>query len=63
MEKKINDKHPVSIRMSIQVLERLNEFCKSSGQTKTTAIERAVMMYIDDYAAKQSIIENTINNE
>ena len=49
MPKPKKDNHPVTIRMEESVYERLCEFCKASGQSKTIAIERAVMMYVDDY--------------
>lgn len=44
---------PTSFRLDVAVLERLNKFCEDSGQTKTTAVERAIAMYIDDYEEKQ----------
>ncbi len=40
---------PVTIRMDQEVYERLNAFCERSGQPKTTAIERALIEYIDAY--------------
>ena len=52
MPKKTKESHPCSIRMDKQTFERLNQFCEVSGQSKTTAIERAINFYIDDYDAK-----------
>lgn len=49
MPKPKKDNHPVTIRMEESVYERLCEFCEESGQSKTIAIERAIMMYVDDY--------------
>ena len=43
------DNRAISVRIATPVLFRLNDFCKKSGQTKTTAIERAIEMYIDQY--------------
>ena len=40
---------PMSVRMDTAIFERLEGFCKTSGQTKTVAIERAVNKYIDEY--------------
>lgn len=37
--------------MDKALLERLNQFCEIAGQTKTTAIERAVNFYIENYEA------------
>ncbi|MBQ1733984.1 MAG: ribbon-helix-helix protein, CopG family [Lachnospiraceae bacterium] len=47
------DNVPVSFRLAKEVNERLEQFCKDSGQSKTVAVERAIIMYIDDYEAKQ----------
>ncbi len=41
-----------SSRMDKATFERLEQFCKEAGQSKTVAIERAINMYIDDYDAK-----------
>ena len=41
------ESHPFNIRMDKEVYDRLTEHCAQSGQPKTTAVERAVMMYID----------------
>ena len=44
---------PTSFRLDTAISERLTRFCEDSGQTKTTAVERALTMYIDDYEEKQ----------
>lgn len=44
---------PASFRLAVDVHERLEQFCKESGQSKTVAVERAITMYIDDYEEKQ----------
>lgn len=44
---------PVSFRLAKEVNERLEQFCQDSGQSKTVAVERALIMYIEDYEAKQ----------
>ena len=43
------DNHPVTIRISTPLLNRLNQFCEDSGQPKTTAMERALAAYMDSY--------------
>ena len=43
------DSHPITVRMEQDILNRLNDFCDRSGQSKTVAIERAVKAYIDNY--------------
>ena len=40
---------PMSLRIERSIAERLTDFCKRSGQSKTTAIERAIIAYIDNY--------------
>lgn len=52
MAKKTKESKPFSIRMDKPTFDRLEAFCKDSGQSKTLAIERAVNMYIDDYDEK-----------
>ena len=52
------DNVPVSLRIEIELFDRLNQFCEDSGQPKTVAMERALTMYIDDYYEKQEIIRN-----
>lgn len=46
------DYHPFSIKMESDTYERLQEYCRVSGQPKTVAIERAVNMFIDYYEEK-----------
>lgn len=53
MAKKLKESQPFSIRMEKTTFDRLEQFCKASGQTKTTAVERALEMYIDDYEEKR----------
>ena len=56
MAKKTKESKPFSIRMDKQMFDRLTAFCEESGQSKTTAIERALAMYIDDYDKKRELI-------
>ena len=51
------DNRPISIRLETTLFEKLNQFCEDSGQTKTTAVERALTMYIDNYYEKQQILK------
>jgi len=43
------DATPISMKMDQATFDRLEAFCRHSGQSKTMAIERAVNMYIDRY--------------
>ena len=52
---------PTSFRLDTAISERLTKFCEESGQTKTTAVERALEMYIDDYNAKMEKLKEEKN--
>lgn len=56
------DNHPMTVRLATPIFERLSEYCEDSGQTKTVAIERALMMFINDYYEKQALINKTDND-
>lgn len=47
MPRKKKDSKPFNIRMERSVYDKLVEFCKESGQSKTIAVECAVQMYIE----------------
>ncbi len=51
------DAKSFTIKMDSKVYERLEQYCEDSGQSKTTAVERAVMAYIDEYENERKIIE------
>lgn len=38
-----------SLRMDKSVYNRLSEFCDKTGQMKTVAVERALLMYMESY--------------
>lgn len=61
MSKDKKEKTPISLRIETVLLEKLNEFCDNSGQSKTVAIERALSKYIDDYWEEQKLLEKTKN--
>lgn len=49
MSREKKKSQPMSLRIEQTVADRLSAFCEQSGQSKTTAIERAIVAYIDDY--------------
>lgn len=51
------DNKPISVKLATDVYDRLNDYCKRSGQPKTVAIERAITMLVDDYDEKERIIK------
>ena len=36
------------------IYERLVQLCEDAGQTKTIAVERALLLYMEDYEKKQT---------
>ena len=51
------ENHPMTVRLSTPIFDRLTKYCEDSGQTKTVAIERALSQYMDDYYTKQAQLE------
>ena len=49
MAREKKDGQRVSLLMDREVAERLDQFCKDSGLSKTTAIEHALRGFMDDY--------------
>ena len=47
MPREKKESTPFNIRMEKSVYDRLVEFCEVSGQSKTLAVERAVILYIE----------------
>lgn len=45
------------MRIDKNIYERLNQYCEDSGQTKTMAIERAVVSYMDDYYQQKDALK------
>ena len=58
MPRPIKDNYPLSLRIEKNVYDRLTQYCEDSGQTKTLAIERALMVYIDEYYRQQEKLEH-----
>ena len=49
MPKEKRDTTTLNVRLSTKVCERLTDFCKESGLTKTRAVERILNKYFDNY--------------
>jgi len=47
----------LNVRIKTAVYERLKEFSEDVGQSKTIAVERALMAYMDDYDKKQRLLK------
>ena len=52
MPREKKESKPFNIRMEKSVYDRLVEFCKVSGQSKTLAVERAILLYIEQNTAR-----------
>ena len=43
----------LNVCIETPIYERLESLCEDAGQTKTVAVERALLLYLDDYEVKQ----------
>ncbi len=50
----------LNICIALPIYERLVAFCEESGQPKTTAVERALTAYLDDYDEKQAKLRELV---
>lgn len=48
----------LNIYIDSDIYNQLSEFCEEAGQTKTTAVERALVDYLDNYKKKQEMLRN-----
>lgn len=46
----------LNVCIDTEVYKRLEILCKDAGQTKTTAVERALVAYLKDYREKQNVL-------
>ncbi len=46
----------LNVCIETPIYERLESFCMDAGQSKTIAVERALMLYLDAYEEKQKIL-------
>lgn len=53
---KIKESATFSMRMDTNIKERLEQFCKESGMSKTVAVERAITMLTDDWDKKKEAL-------
>lgn len=45
-----------------EIYKKLEELCMEAGQTKTTAVERALTQYIESYGAMQERLNKLDSN-
>lgn len=47
----------LNVCIDTTVYHRLEKLCEEAGQTKTVAVERALIAYLDDYAEEQNALK------
>lgn len=47
----------LNVCIKTSIYERLVKLCDDAGQTKTVAVERSLVAYLDDYDEKQKILK------
>ena len=52
----------LNVCIETPIYERLEKLCEDAGQTKTVAVERALMLYLDDYDDKQRKLRELESN-
>lgn len=53
----------LNVCIETPIYERLVEVCEEAGQSKTTAVERALIAYLDDYTEKQRMLQALVKKE
>lgn len=46
----------LNVCIETPIYERLEKLCEDAGQTKTVAVERALVLYLEDYEEKQKLL-------
>ena len=46
----------LNMKVESSVMKRFQEYCEQMGQTKTTAFERIVTNYLDEFDEEQKLI-------
>lgn len=47
----------LNVRIETPIYERLEKLCNEAGQTKTVAVERALVAYLVDYDKKREMMK------
>ena len=46
----------LNVCIEANIYDNLEQFCDDAGQTKTVAVERALMEYLESYEKKQQML-------
>ena len=52
MPREKKDTKTLNVKISASVLDRMEQFCDESGMTKTTATEKILERYFDEYFSR-----------
>lgn len=53
----------LNVCIETSIYERLENFCKDAGHTKTIAVERALVSYFDEYEKTQEKLQKLESNQ
>ena len=53
----------LNVCIETSIYERLEKLCEDAGQTKTVAVERALVAYLNDYDAIQEKLRKLENEK
>lgn len=53
----------LNVRIETSIYKRLEELCDDAGQTKTVAVERALLAYFEDYEEQQRELKRLRNEK
>lgn len=57
------DSRTLNINLATPVYENLERVCAETGQTKTFAVERALVAYVEDHDRKQALLKELENRK
>lgn len=53
----------LNIKLATPIYDELQRICNESGQTKTFAVERALVSYVEKYDEKQTLLKKYENKK
>ena len=53
MGRQKKDSKPINLNLDRLLVEQLEQYCEEVGQTKTTALERILRKYLEEYYGKE----------
>lgn len=62
MGRQKKDSKPINLNLDRQLVEQLEQYCEEVGQTKTTALERILRRFLEEYYEKERNKRQDTNN-